>query len=87
NETVILEDTLSLPGLPSYLSKFTSSDDEFVDSDDIQNHNLLGPHAYAAFLEIKSMLDLTCQTVAQMIKDKSLEELQGTSRTVQSTYK
>nr|GFA36431.1 acyl-CoA N-acyltransferase with RING/FYVE/PHD-type zinc finger protein [Tanacetum cinerariifolium] len=87
NETEILEDSLSLPGLPSYLSKFASSEDEFVNSDDIQEHNLLGPHAYAAYLEIKGLLDLTCQTFVEMIKDKSPEELQGTSRRVQSTYK
>ncbi|PWA93781.1 Enhancer of polycomb-like, N-terminal [Artemisia annua] len=48
NETELLEDSLALPGLPSYMSKFAPSEDEFFDSDDIQKHSLLGPHAYAA---------------------------------------
>nr|GEV53574.1 enhancer of polycomb-like, N-terminal [Tanacetum cinerariifolium] len=39
---------LALPGLPSYLSKFASREDEFFDSDNIQKHNILGPHAYGA---------------------------------------
>nr|GEY04362.1 enhancer of polycomb-like, N-terminal [Tanacetum cinerariifolium] len=47
-ETELLEDSLALPGLPSYLSKFASCEDESFDSDDIQKHNLLGPHAHAA---------------------------------------
>ncbi|PWA97110.1 Enhancer of polycomb-like, N-terminal [Artemisia annua] len=48
NETELLEDSLALPGLPSYMSKFAASEDEIFDLDDIQKHNLLGPHAYAA---------------------------------------
>lgn len=48
NETELLEDSLALPGLPSYMSKFAPSEDEFFDSDDIQKHNLSGPYAYAA---------------------------------------
>ncbi|GKA42186.1 enhancer of polycomb-like protein [Tanacetum coccineum] len=48
NETELLEDSLAQPGLPSYLSKFASSEDEFFDSDDIPKHNPLGPHGYAA---------------------------------------
>lgn len=36
HETELLEDSLALPGFPSS-SKFASSDDEFVDSDDVSN--------------------------------------------------
>lgn len=47
NESELLEDSLAVPGLlPSFLSKFASSEDEFVDSDDIQ-HNRLAPQPYA----------------------------------------
>ncbi|KAI3720228.1 hypothetical protein L6452_21141 [Arctium lappa] len=46
NESELLEDSLALPGLPSFLSKFASSEDEFVDSDDIQ-HNRLASQPYA----------------------------------------
>ncbi|XP_027158493.1 uncharacterized protein LOC113760122 [Coffea eugenioides] len=37
NETELLEDSLALPGLPSFPSKVVSSDEEFVDSDDVAN--------------------------------------------------
>ncbi|GKA35350.1 hypothetical protein Tco_0721841 [Tanacetum coccineum] len=47
NEAKLLEDSLAQPGLPSYLSKLASNEDEFFDLDDIQKHKLLGPHAYA----------------------------------------
>ncbi|KAL2491058.1 Enhancer of polycomb-like transcription factor protein [Abeliophyllum distichum] len=37
HETELLEDSLALPGLPSFPSKLGSSEDEFVDSDDGAN--------------------------------------------------
>lgn len=37
NEAELLEDSLALPGLPSFPSKVISSEDEFVDSDDVAN--------------------------------------------------
>ncbi|CDP17761.1 unnamed protein product [Coffea canephora] len=37
NETELLEDSLALPGLPSFPSKVVSSEEEFVDSDDVAN--------------------------------------------------
>ncbi|XP_022895598.1 enhancer of polycomb-like protein 1 [Olea europaea var. sylvestris] len=37
HETELLEDSLALPGLPSFPSKLVSSEDEFVDSDDVAN--------------------------------------------------
>lgn len=37
NEPEFLEDSLSVPGFPSFPSKFVSSEDEFVDSDDVSN--------------------------------------------------
>ncbi|KAL8230036.1 hypothetical protein R6Q57_014936 [Mikania cordata] len=50
NETELLEDSLALPGLPSFLSKLVSSEDEFMESDDfqhsrptVQNHALMDP--------------------------------------------
>ncbi|KAF5757812.1 putative enhancer of polycomb protein [Helianthus annuus] len=50
NETELLEDSLALPGLPSFLSKLASSEDEFIEPDDFQhnrsaaqNHALMDP--------------------------------------------
>ncbi|KAG8657692.1 uncharacterized protein LOC110610826 isoform X2 [Manihot esculenta] len=37
HETELLEDSLALPGFASLSSKFASSEDEFVDSDDLAN--------------------------------------------------
>ncbi|KAL6964535.1 hypothetical protein U1Q18_035587 [Sarracenia purpurea var. burkii] len=37
HETELLEDSLALPGFPSFPGKFGSSEDEFVDSDDVAN--------------------------------------------------
>ena len=37
HETELLEDSLVLPGFPPVSSKFASSEDEFVDSDDLSN--------------------------------------------------
>ncbi|KDP44691.1 hypothetical protein JCGZ_01191 [Jatropha curcas] len=37
HETELLEDSLALPGFPPVPSKFASSEDEFVDSDDLSN--------------------------------------------------
>lgn len=37
HETVLLEDSLVLPGFPPMSSKFVSSEEEFVDSDDFEN--------------------------------------------------
>ncbi|EEF48690.1 transcription factor, putative [Ricinus communis] len=37
HETELLEDSLVLPGFPPISSKFASSEDEFVDSDDLAN--------------------------------------------------
>ncbi|XAR56204.1 hypothetical protein NMG60_11036586 [Bertholletia excelsa] len=37
HETELLEDSLALPGLPSFPGKLGSSEDEFVDSDDVAN--------------------------------------------------
>ncbi|KAI3731551.1 hypothetical protein L1987_62740 [Smallanthus sonchifolius] len=46
NETELLEDSLALPGLPSFLSKLVSSEDEYIESDDIQ-HNRPAVHNHA----------------------------------------
>lgn len=35
HETELLEDSLGLPGFPSFPGKFGSSEEEFVDSDDV----------------------------------------------------
>lgn len=35
HETELLEDSLALPGFPSFPGKFGSSEEEFVDSDDV----------------------------------------------------
>ncbi|KAK1413749.1 hypothetical protein QVD17_35529 [Tagetes erecta] len=46
NETELLEDSLALPGLPSFLSKLASSEDEFMEPDDFQhNRPVLQNHA------------------------------------------
>ncbi|THF99711.1 hypothetical protein TEA_001113 [Camellia sinensis var. sinensis] len=37
HETELLEDSLALPGLPSFPGKFGSSEEEFMDSDDVAN--------------------------------------------------
>ncbi|KAL1534966.1 enhancer of polycomb-like protein 1 [Salvia divinorum] len=37
HETELLEDSLAIPGLPSFPSKVGSSEDEFFDSDDVAN--------------------------------------------------
>ncbi|KAK9052163.1 hypothetical protein SSX86_028791 [Deinandra increscens subsp. villosa] len=37
NETELLQDSLALPELPSFRSKFVSSEDEFIESDDFQH--------------------------------------------------
>ncbi|KAJ7969158.1 Enhancer of polycomb-like protein [Quillaja saponaria] len=37
NETELLEDSLALPGFPPFSCRFGSSEDEFVDSDDVTN--------------------------------------------------
>lgn len=37
HETELLEDSLALPGFPPVSCKFGSSEDEFVDSDDVAN--------------------------------------------------
>ncbi|XP_065863603.1 uncharacterized protein [Euphorbia lathyris] len=37
HETELLEDSLALPGFPPISSKFVSSEDEYVDSDDLSN--------------------------------------------------
>ena len=36
-ETELLDDSLALPGFPSFPSKIGSSEEEFVDSDDVAN--------------------------------------------------
>ncbi|GAV75800.1 EPL1 domain-containing protein, partial [Cephalotus follicularis] len=40
HETELLEDSLALPGFPPVSCKFGSSEDEFVDSDDLSNSRL-----------------------------------------------
>ncbi|KAI3448401.1 hypothetical protein Pfo_005066 [Paulownia fortunei] len=40
HETELLEDSLALPGLPSFPSKVGSSEEEFFDSDDVANSRL-----------------------------------------------
>lgn len=40
HETELLEDSFAMAGFPSVPSKFASSDDEFVDSDDVSNSRL-----------------------------------------------
>ncbi|KAL8267523.1 hypothetical protein R6Q59_004867 [Mikania micrantha] len=40
NETELLKDSLALPELPSFQSKFVSSEDEFIESDDFPHHRL-----------------------------------------------
>ncbi|KAG2725849.1 hypothetical protein I3843_01G084100 [Carya illinoinensis] len=37
HETELLEDSFALPGFPPFSSKFGSSEDEYVDSDDLEN--------------------------------------------------
>ncbi|KAI7758273.1 hypothetical protein M8C21_005421 [Ambrosia artemisiifolia] len=45
NETELLEVSLALPELPSFQSKFVSSEDEFMESDDFaHNHVRFQPH-------------------------------------------
>ncbi|KAJ0447034.1 putative enhancer of polycomb protein [Helianthus annuus] len=45
NETELLEDSLALPELPSFGSKFVSSEDEFMEPDDFShNHVRFQPH-------------------------------------------
>ncbi|KAA8536669.1 hypothetical protein F0562_029147 [Nyssa sinensis] len=48
HETELLEDSLALPGLPSFPCKFGSSEEEFVDSDDVANTR---PHTRPAAVQ------------------------------------
>ncbi|CAI9101440.1 OLC1v1038770C1 [Oldenlandia corymbosa var. corymbosa] len=54
NETGLLEDSLALPGLPSFPSKVVSSEEEFVDSDDVANSR---PRMRPAALQHPSFVD------------------------------
>ena len=45
HETELLEDSLALPGFASFPGKFGSSEDEFMDSDDVSNSR---PHTRPA---------------------------------------
>ncbi|XP_059652173.1 uncharacterized protein LOC132299509 [Cornus florida] len=45
HETELLEDSFALPGLPSFPCKFGSSEEEFVDSDDVANSRPNNRHA------------------------------------------
>ncbi|KAA8545343.1 hypothetical protein F0562_020127 [Nyssa sinensis] len=48
HETELLEDSLSLPGFPSFPCKFGSSEEEFMDSDDVANSR---PHTRSAAVQ------------------------------------
>lgn len=54
HETELLEDSLALATLPSFPSKFVSSEDEFVDSDDVSNSR---PHSRPAMVPNPSFMD------------------------------
>uniref|UniRef100_A0A2P2KEX2 Enhancer of polycomb-like protein n=1 Tax=Rhizophora mucronata TaxID=61149 RepID=A0A2P2KEX2_RHIMU len=60
HETELLEDSLSLPGFPPVSSKFASSEDEFVDSDDLGNSR---PHMQPAAVQNSPFMDGNMVTV------------------------
>ncbi|KAK3000497.1 hypothetical protein RJ639_022160 [Escallonia herrerae] len=54
HETELLEDSLALPGFSSFPSKFASSEEEFVDSDDYSNSC---PHTRPLMLQNSAFMD------------------------------
>ncbi|KAK9293160.1 hypothetical protein L1049_021147 [Liquidambar formosana] len=54
HETELLEDSLALPGFPPFPCKFGSSEEEFVDSDDVANSRL---HTRPAALQNPLFMD------------------------------
>ncbi|XP_071705905.1 uncharacterized protein [Rutidosis leptorrhynchoides] len=57
NDAELLEDSLALPGLPSFLSKLGSSEDEFVESDDFRKHSRFGHHPHSYTVRNHSLMD------------------------------
>jgi S-phase kinase-associated protein 1 len=68
----VSNDKSSDDDLKKWDEDLTKWDEDFVKVDQATLYDLL---LAANYLEIKSLLDLICQTVADMIKDKSPEEI------------